>query len=475
MRQVIHSSISCENTVFRELRNRTFSVYNEIVEKEKIPEESETIAVKRAARLHEKILKGRTALFVNKAWWTAGPLEALAILFLVLLNFYLTLPFFGTAAPTTQFSGPVIPLIARALEFIFKVPLPLGFQIIYLTFFILLPLTSYLFIRKVAERKSIAFLSVMFASLPIYPFALARLNSVVATSDGPHIASLTLIPIALLSLLNFTRHGELKNLLFASVASALVVLTSPFGFFMLLILGTITVFSEMLLGSGRLKLFRLLGIFLVTAGLSSFWYNPQFSLSLVFGPLGEEIRETVTKLIPISFFTLPVLGAFGYLLFDRKPNLQPLFLSFFYTVTFALIVWAGGGFFPSNPSRYVAELGVSFSFLLAIGIVKFLDYVRFLQKTPITFINQLNKKAVANSGLFLISVVLIWVIVAGRSGITTPNVRVLGLWTGVERGRIWVEREKSNVGSSVLGYAVTGVTMTSLTILGRKFGKTAES
>lgn len=444
------------------------------MEKERIPEESETIAAKRAVRLHEKIIKGRSALFVNKAWWTSGPLEALAILFLILLNFYLAIPLFGTAATTTRFSGPVIPLIARALEFTFKVPLPLGFQIIYLTFFILLPLTSYLFIKKVAERKSIAFLSVLFISLPIYPFASARLNSVVTTPDGPHIASLTLIPLALLSLLNFTRNGELKNLLFASITSALVVLTSPFGFFMLLILGTITVFSEMLLGSGRLKLFRLLGVFLVTAGLSSFWYNPQFSLSLVFGPLGTEIREMVTQLIPISFFALPVLGAFGYLLFDRKPNLQPLFLSFFYTVIFALIVWAGGGFFPSNPSRYIAELGVSLSFLLAIGIIKFLDYVRFLQKTPIAFINQLNKRVVANAGLFLVSVVLIGAIVAGRSGLPAMDERVLGLWTGVERGRIWVEREKSNVGSSMLGYAVTGVTMSSLTILGRKFGKSEE-
>lgn len=433
--------------------------------KEAIPRETETIAARRAARLSEKIKKARSSLVVARAWWSAAPLEGLGVIFLLVLTFYLIYSLFGKAAPPTSFSGPVIPLTAKAIEFFFATPLPYSFQIVYLAFFVVFPFSFYLFVKRVAERKSIAFLAVLFASLPIYLFAWSRVNAGFNTEDGAHIASLALVPLALLSLLTFVRRGGLKNLLFASIFSSLVALTSPFGFFMFIILAFITTFSEMLLGTGRLKIFRFLVVFAVTSGLTSFWYNPQFSLSIVVGPLGTEIRTTIARLIPISFFTLPILGAFGYLLFDRKPDLQPVFLASFYTIVFALIVWAGGGFFPSHPSRYTPELGISLSFLLAIGVVKLADYIRFSKDARPTFLRKVNKSIAANGFLLAVTFLLVLQIVGGQGRIAVLNGDVLGLWTGIERGEIWQARDRVTTASVISGYLATGVTVVALSIL----------
>lgn len=435
------------------------------MEKERVPKETETIAARRSKRVSEKLRNARRSLIVKRAWWSSAPLEGLGIIFILALTFYLIYPLFGDVAPPTSFSGPVIPLAAKAIEFFFATPLPYSLQIVYLVFFVVFPAAFYLFVKKVAERKSIAFMAVLFASLPIYLLAWSRVNAGFNTEDGAHIASLTLIPLSLLSLLNFLRRGGLKNLLFAALFSSAVVLTSPFGFFMFVILATITAFSETLLGSGRLKIFRFVVVFVVTAGLTSFWYNPQFSISLIFGPLGEEIRETVARLIPISFFTLPALGAFGYLLFDRKPNLQPVFLASFYTITFALIVWAGGGFFPSHPSRYTPELGISASFLLAIGVVKLADYLRFSKDSRFALLRKISGSIAANGFLLLTVLLLISGIISGQKKLWSTSEDVLGLWSGIERGEIWLARENVTFVSAISGYITTGITVLGLSLL----------
>src|SRR3989344_8997585 len=257
-----------------------------------IPTESETIAVKRAARVAEKIARSR--LRFTPAWWSKTPLEVLLVTVLFAINLYLLSPALGTEAAKTSFSGPVIPLLANILKF-FGVPFTYALQHVVVLFFAFFPVSLYFFIRKIGGRKLAAFFG----------------------EDSPHIASLTLIPLALLTQIQFLREGKFINLFFASLFVALVALTSPFGFFVLLAFATVTTFSEMLLGTGRLKIFRFLVIILVAAGLSSFWYNPHFGLALIMGPVGEEVRETVARLIPISFFIVPILAAFGFLLLIR--------------------------------------------------------------------------------------------------------------------------------------------------------------
>lgn len=425
---------------------------------ERIPEEEETIAARRAERLAKKARRLRF-LKVRKTWWNNAISEVFVLVVLLLLNLFVVIPFFGRPAIETSFSGPVVPLVARVFE-LAGLSFPNAIQVAYIFFFLLFPLAFYLFVKKISARKSVAFLAVLFASLPVYPFALSRVNSSFFVTDGPHMASVALVPLALYGLILFIKEGGIANLLIASISFALVALTSPFGFSILIGLSFITTFSEMLLGSGRLKFFRLLVILVVALGLSSFWYNPQFSLEMFFGPIGDGVRQTITRLVPISFFVIPVLAAFGFLLFDRKPDLQPVFLASFYTIGFALIVLVRGGLFPSHPSRYIPEFGISMAFLLSIAVVKVTDRIRFL-KTESKF----NLSYIANFILLAIVSISVLGVVVGRSSLVRSQSDVLGIWTGVERGEIWLARDQVGGLSSVLGYMITGGTVLSLPYL----------
>lgn len=432
------------------------------MEKERIPKETETIAARRAARVAEKIRKaGR--LRPGRAWWSNSLVEGVALLVLFLLNFYLVYKFFDFPAPDTTFSGPTIPLMAKLLEF-FGVPLPYSIQYVNLSFFLAFPITFYLFIRKVTERKLAALLAVLFATLPIYPLAKVRIQIAFVGIEGPHVASLTAIPLAIFGVLSFIREGGMKNLAIAAGSSALVALISPFGFLVYAIFAVISAFSEMLLGRARVKLVRFIVSFFFAATLVSFWYNPAFFYWMITGPLGEEIRQMATKLIPISFFTLPILGAFGYLLFDRKPDLQSVFLATFYSISFGMIVLVGGGFVPSHPSRYLSEFGMSLAFLAGVGIVGMLDLLKFRKKRILAFI---GNKALSFYILFVLVLALVFFILIKRDGITLDSESILGLWIGVEHGEIWAAKDKGGI-LSYSGYLITGLSALSLFVIGIK-------
>ncbi len=432
--------------------------------KDKIPKTSETIAARRAVRLAEKVKKARSRLSFTPAWWSNGATDFFSLVLLFALNFYLIYPFLSKPTVATTFSGPVIPLMARIIEFL-GIPMVYAYQIVNIAFFLAFPVCFYLFIKRVSGRKLVALLATLFASLPIYPFVKVRIESTFFAVEAPHIASLTIIPLALFGLLAFLRRGGAKNLILAGVSSALVALTSPFGFITYGLFSAVTVFSEMLLGQGRLKLFRFLVVFVLAAGLSSFWYNPAFFTWMIAGPMGEEIRQTAAKLLPISFFLIPVLGAFGFLLFDRKPGLQAVFLASFYTLFFGIIVLAGGGFFPSHPSRYIPEFGISLSFLFAVVIIRLTDFLRFQKKFK--FFGW-NKQILSNIALLLIFLLLVLGVILGRDRIGVGVENILGTWTKVSKGEIWKAKDRFGGFHSYLGYSITGLTISSLAFLGTR-------
>ena len=62
---------------------------------------------------------------------------------------------------------------------------------------------------------------------------------------------------------------------------------------------------------------------------------------------------------------------------------------------------------------------------------------------------------------------VLWVIV-GRSSIVTEGTNVLGLWTDVEKGDIWVAKDKFNGAFSLLGYLTSSVTLALLVFWGVK-------
>lgn len=421
---------------------------------ENIPKETETIAARRSLRLAEKIRNTRARINVANSWWNSQAFELGFLLIILFLNVYSIYFFFGTSTNTgTFFSGPIIPLMAKFLE-LFNIPLSYAYQIVNIIFFAGFPFTLYILVKKATDRKIIAFMSVLIASLPFYPFAKVRVLSALNGIDSAHIASLTITCLSLLALFSFLKNGGAKNLLKCSLSAALIALISPFGFATFIMFAVILTFSEMLLGSGRLKIFRFISMLFFTGTLVAFWYNPSFTFWILMGDLGEEVRRTFSKLIPLSFFAIPAIAVFGYLLFDRKPTLQPVFLASFFTIAFLLISFAGGGIFPSHPSRYISELGISLSFFISVVLLKAYESLPFFK----------TYRPLAKIILITIFISLGLGIIFGQNNLA-PKEEVLGIWTGVEKGTIWMEKERFNGISSIIGYLISTASLFFLTFL----------
>ncbi len=440
--------------------------------KENIPKEEEKISAIRAARVSEKIRQAKLGLLARRAWWSDGPLEDAVLLLVLFLNFYLIFPLIGKEAPIVTFSGPVIPVLTNLLSSLINSPFYYSLQIVYIVFFLAFPVTFYFLIKKLTNRKLIAFFACLFSTIPIYMLGRTRLMSMFFGQDGPHVVSLTVIPVALYFLIIYLKEGSIKDLIYAGLSAALVALISPFGFLNYLIFAGIFTFSEILLGQGRTKILKFL-LILVTAGaLSAFWYNPSFFIWMLTGPMGSDIRSMVSKLLPVSFFAIPILATFGYLLFDRKPNLQPLFIVSFCTIAFFIITVAGGNLVPSSPARYRTELGITVSFLAAFLFVSLIELFKFrVIKVNLTgkvwdFLSNLVVPALGVA--FLVTGILI------RDVMIYDSTDVLGIWTEIPKGSVWVARDNFMGYHAYIGYSITAIALGALIYLAVKGNSVAK-
>ncbi|MDP2649497.1 MAG: hypothetical protein Q8P10_01495 [bacterium] len=426
-----------------------------------LPKQDETIAAKRINRLSKKFAEVRHKGFLDNAWWRNDIVEFSGIALIMSLNFYLILPLFSREVDSgSLFSGPVIPYISRLVSSIAQVPIPYAIHLTYVFIFLFFPLSFFILIQLLTGRRLVAIISMLFATLPVFIFAKIRIIGGFLGSDGPHIASLSFMPMAVYSLISFLRKGGVKNLLVVSISSAMILLISPFGFLAYFIFAVLATFSEMLLGQGRLKISRFVGVFIITFGLASFWYNPAFIVWMVLGPVGAETRTIIINFIPISFFVLPIVGTFGYLLFDRKTNLQPVFLACFWTITFLLIILMGKrNFIALGPVRYLPELGISVAFLLGIGVVSLID---FLKSPKFKIIPWLNKPALSNPLITLALILLVIAIIALKSNLDIETKEAANSGNNIEKSRLWAVKDSFNGSASLIGYAVTILTVTTL-------------
>jgi hypothetical protein len=440
--------------------------------KENIPKDEEKISAIRAARISEKIHQARVGLSVKRAWWSNGPLEDTVILLVMFFNLYLIFPLIGKEAPIVTFSGPVIPVLTNLFSLLISRSFYYSLQIVYIVFFLAFPVTFYFLVKKLTNRKLIAFFACLFSTLPIYMLGRTRLMDMFFGQDGPHAVSLTVIPVALYFLTLYLKEGSVKDLIFASLSAALIALISPFGFLNYLIFASILTFSEILLGQGRAKILKFLLILVLAGGLSSFWYNPSFFIWMLTGPMGSDIRSMVSKLLPVSFFAIPILTTFGYLLFDRKPSLQPLFIVSFCTIVFFIITVAGGNLVPSSPARYRTELGIAVSFFAAFLFVYLIEFLKFRvieAKLAGKFWTVLaNLVSPTMGAIFLITGIFI------RDPMIYDSEDVLGIWTEVQKGSVWVARDNFMGYHAYIGYSITALAIGVLIYLAVKGNSVAK-
>lgn len=427
----------------------------------KQPAKKERLAKKQEERIRRIAhLRSRLSEFSPQWWVGIGEILGLAVLFW--MSFWLLAPFFGLENKTNVFSAPVIPVLATLTESL--VPFPYGVRLWLLIFLIFFPLSYYFFVKGIAGRRLTAFLASFLVILPLGVFLLARVELGILGEDGAHIASLTLTPVVCLLLLRFLRTGRFWIGILAALGTTLVALTSPIGLLVLTVfMGAIT-FSEMLLGSGRLKFLRFVLVILLVVGFSAFWYNPKFAFLTIQSSQGQLVKKTLANLLPVSFFLLPLLGIAGFLLFENQPQLQAMFIAFFLTIGFGLFSLGAGMAHPA-PSRFIPAFGISLSFLIGVVVVALFDFLRTSPRVkrfkPIYFYRRLISFGLIGAIFVLLFILFIvfsqnfWEIQYGQ---------VLGL-TAEQKVGIWEIKEGINRAENVFGYAVTGLAVLSVVIL----------
>lgn len=421
----------------------------------KRPEEKETLLVKqkeKARRLNH--LRAHLSRF-SPQWWV-GIGEEIGLTVLFLTNFWLLSPYFGQPDEVNVFSAPLIPALTSLTDFF--IPFSYGVRIWILVLMLLIPFSFYYFVREISGRKLNGFLASFLASLPIGVFLSLRIKLGLLAEDGGHMASLAFTPLVCLLLLRFLRSGNFWAGVFCALGATLVAFTSPIGFLVLLTFLVVVGFSEMLLGQGRIKAFRFLVVLALAAGFSALWYNPKFILLTLQSPQGQLIKATFSTLLPISLFLFPILGVFGFLLFENRPGLQPMFIAFFLTIAFGLFS-VGAGVAHPFPSRFLPALGLSLAFLLGILVVWLFDFLRFSSWLEKLKVSPQRRKYLARLSLFLVFVFMAGVIMFfGRQLGSLEETKVLGSISEDKRVGIWEIREQTSRLESLVGYGISGIT-----------------
>jgi hypothetical protein len=248
-----------------------------------------------------------------------------------------------------------------------------------------------------------------------------------------------------------------------------VALTSPIGFIVLGVFMVVITFSEMLLGQGRLKAVRLVIVLVLAAGFSAFWYSPKFVFMIIGSSQGQLVKRALTNLLPPSFFFLPLLGVFGFLLFENRPQLQSLFIGFFLTVAFGLFSLGAGLAHPA-PSRFLAAFGLSLAFLMGVLIVNLFDFLRLsprLKKLgklgtyqPLVSFGLLGILLVVSTALLMSYRYELWQL---------ESTQVLGLASEQKVG-LWNIKDQIKPLENFLGYSITGATGLLLALIKLRLG-----
>ena len=296
--------------------------------------------------------------------------------------------------PFHLFYTPLLPYMAASIH---KLPLALstaaGYRLITAFAYVMGPVTLYLFVRYLTRRELTAALAALAYSLMpsfIYlidgvraeglsaGYAPWRLIVMTRYGEGPHIAALTLIPLAALFFLWALKKPSFASYLMAALLVTAIALTNWIALFAAVLMLAVVLFSEVLLGEPGRKLISAFAVAAIAYGLSAFWLNISFvKASVGFGnPSGNPLDLPNPVLLLIV--GMPVAGI-CYLMFSAKPQRQKLFIPAAWFAIFAAIVFGQYKFdlnLVPQPNRYAPELNMAAVILGAMLVTVVYDRLR---------------------------------------------------------------------------------------------------
>lgn len=371
-------------------------------------------------------------------------------------NLFLVSPLSVKSFPQPNFSAPLLPFLSGGQGEILK--------ILVLGSYLLSPFFLYFLIWEITNRRLISLLTCLIYAISSFWFLRQNIFT-----DEAHLAAFGLFPLILTFFLRFLRQPTVNLLLGSAIGTAAIALISPFALFTFLIFFATINYSEMLLGHGRVKLFYGLLVLFLAAGVCSFWYHPVFLIKIFQAEHGTAIVSILWSLLPPSFFLIPVLGAFSFLLFDRKPNLQPVFLSLSQFFIFFMLLFIGmrlSEVYIPAPGRFLPEFFLSLAFLVAVLFVIMVETVRSNTTLILKLVPLLGKKLHVGqtwgSFIFLLMTVSVLSFLFSStlfirpyfSSLAEPHGQILG-----------AQLNPSDGVSQIFGRIVTGLTLFSIGFL----------
>lgn len=305
-------------------------------------------------------------------------------------------PFWYLGLPFSLVYQPIPIFLTALVSLLPYISVGQSYRILTGLFLILGTIGVYLWARHLAKNKLAAFSGAMAFSLAPsiayiflndswygFGFIPLRLVNILVYGEGPHIWGLAFVPFAGLFFQKLIRKPEKKiNWIGTVILIGVILLTSLTAFVGLLVFLFFIFWIEASLSGFKRKFLTGFVAFAFVAGLSFFWYNPQFVTAAFDYSLGEGggIFSGVWSNPVFSFFTLlAFLGllSFFYRALHIKLSkeafrvvLPTSLLIFFLIVIFGWFTWDAAVFplpFRTIP-RLIPELELAFALLLAVII-----------------------------------------------------------------------------------------------------------
>lgn len=301
------------------------------------------------------------------SWWRGGKLDKRTLVFVLIvfiLNLIIISPLLNRNVTSSFSSSAAFKIIANIIETVFLLRREAFFSFITVFSLAISPITFYLFVRKIALRHELtAFVAtlIFISPNPFFDYT-PSLGAAVIYGDGAHAVVFSFLPLFLLYVESFIATGIPILGVITAVGTAIIAILSPFVMFNLLVIYPMLTIAEGFLGNLRIKILRMIFLFVAAFGLSLFWYFPTFfSRGILLTHVVYAIDKSFS-LFPLLIPIIPIFGALFFLVFDRRRRLKPIFIGLSLLIIYAMLfitskdVMIGGIF---TPERYRIELAFS--------------------------------------------------------------------------------------------------------------------
>lgn len=293
--------------------------------------------------------------------------------------------FWYTGFPFHLFYTPLLPYLMAVSHALAPVISIASWYRIYIGLFYSLTPVSLFFLAKHLTGKNSAGLiaGLIYSLLPsigylipqvggtavIYQQAPWRLLTLMLYGEGGHIVGLFFLPLALLFFLKAIKEMTFKSVCLASLFTAILALANIIALIGYVVMFLLILAAEFIEGNSMAKLKQTVMVFLVSYGLTAFWYNLSFikaSLSIGTGGVGGGVKGAYLHLLPLCFLLAPVIFILVNT-FKKKRFKLP-----FITIGWIAIFYLAAFFWFKRemmllpqPNRYLLEMDMGVAILAA--------------------------------------------------------------------------------------------------------------